>query len=200
MFRNIYLVKSLAFLGLLGFSSLIATLLILTVMATPSGDVYSVWALPPEAVGSRVKKLMEGLRADFGGPHFEPHITVVGAIRLSAGDAVAKFRSACEGLRAYNATVDRVATGTFFYQCVYLLIHPTPQVTAQSTHLRWLSDPLSELNRDMFLFFIFQVVEASSHCSGHFGYNSSTRKCFLLSFLQLLSLGRKQRLVLNQWQ
>ncbi|KAK8487653.1 hypothetical protein V6N13_063028 [Hibiscus sabdariffa] len=91
-------------------------------MATPEAvvkkDVYSVWALPPEDVTARVKKLMEGLRSEFGGPPFEPHITVVGSISLAPDDALAKFRAACDGLKAYNATVDRVATGTFFYQCV----------------------------------------------------------------------------------
>ncbi|KAK6264554.1 hypothetical protein QUC31_012726 [Theobroma cacao] len=119
------------------------------VMATPEAvvkkDVYSVWALPPEDVRVRVKKLMEGLRSEFGGPQFEPHVTVVGAISLTADDALAKFRSACDGLKAYTATVERVATGTFFYQCVFLLLHPTRE-----------------------------VVEASAHCTGHFGYKSST--------------------------
>ncbi|XP_008383549.3 cyclic phosphodiesterase-like [Malus domestica] len=108
-------------------------------------NVYSVWALPPDDVAPRLKKLMQGLRAEFGGPQFEPHITVVGAISLTLDDALAKFRSASEGLKAYDAKVDRVATGTFFYQCVFLLINPTPQ-----------------------------VVEASAHCSGHFGFKSST--------------------------
>ncbi|XP_028783877.1 cyclic phosphodiesterase [Neltuma alba] len=107
--------------------------------------VYSVWAQPTEDVRDRMKKLMSGLRSEFGGPEFEPHITVVGAIRLTADDALKKFRSACESLKAYNATVDRVATGTFFYQCVYLLIHPTPE-----------------------------VVETSDHCVSHFGYNRSS--------------------------
>ncbi|PON54648.1 2',3'-cyclic-nucleotide 3'-phosphodiesterase [Parasponia andersonii] len=122
-------------------------------MATPepipeelvNKEVYSVWALPPDEVGARLKKLMEGLRDEFGGAQFEPHITVVGAISSTADDALNKFRSACEGLKAYNASVDRVATGTFFYQCVYLLIHPTAE-----------------------------VAEACSHCTGHFGYKSST--------------------------
>ncbi|GMN43444.1 hypothetical protein TIFTF001_012645 [Ficus carica] len=90
-------------------------------------EVYSVWAIPPDEVGARLKKLMDGLRAEFGGPHFEPHITVVGAISLTPDDALAKFRSACDGVRAYNVSVDRVATGTFFYQCVYLLVHPTAE-------------------------------------------------------------------------
>ncbi|TYJ30589.1 hypothetical protein E1A91_A06G140600v1 [Gossypium mustelinum] len=64
-----------------------------TSMGTPEAvvkkDVYSVWALPHEDVTARVKKLMEGLRSEFGGPQFEPHVTVVGAISLTADDALA---------------------------------------------------------------------------------------------------------------
>ncbi|CAK7350342.1 unnamed protein product [Dovyalis caffra] len=107
--------------------------------------VYSVWASPPEDVAARLKKLMDGLRSEFGGPQFQPHVTVVGAISLTEQDALGKFNSACDGLQAYNATVDRVATGTFFYQCVYLLLHPTAE-----------------------------VVEASAHCTERFGYKNFT--------------------------
>ncbi|CAI0475620.1 unnamed protein product [Linum tenue] len=71
---------------------------------------------------------MDGLRSEFGGPEFQPHVTVVGAITLTEQDALSKFNSACEGLKAYLATVDRVAAGTFFYQCVYLLLDPTSEV------------------------------------------------------------------------
>ncbi|KAF8029526.1 hypothetical protein BT93_E2055 [Corymbia citriodora subsp. variegata] len=88
---------------------------------------------------------MDGLRSEFGGPKFEPHVTVVGAIALTEDDAVGKFRAACEGLSAYTATVDRVATGTFFYQCVYLLLRPTAE-----------------------------VIETSDHCSAHLGYKRPT--------------------------
>lgn len=96
--------------------------------APAENNVYSVWALPPDDVAPRLKKLMQGLRDEFSGPEFEPHITVVGAISLTPEDALNKFKSASRGLKAYDAKVDRVATGTFFYQCVFLLINPTPQV------------------------------------------------------------------------
>ncbi|KAG6594517.1 Cyclic phosphodiesterase, partial [Cucurbita argyrosperma subsp. sororia] len=109
------------------------------------GELYSVWALPPEDVATKIISLMSSLRSEFGGPEFEPHITVVGAIRLTPQDALNKFRSACEGVKAYQATVDQVSIGTTFYQCVFLLIHPTTE-----------------------------VVQISSHCCGHFGYNNST--------------------------
>ncbi|XP_030472164.1 cyclic phosphodiesterase-like [Syzygium oleosum] len=114
-------------------------------METPPEFVYSVWALPTDDLAPRLRSLMGGLRSEFGGPRFEPHVTVVGAIGLTEGDAVSRFRAACDGLRAYTATVERVATGTFFYQCVYLLLRPTAE-----------------------------VVETSDHCSAHLGYKRPT--------------------------
>ncbi|KAG6407247.1 hypothetical protein SASPL_130233 [Salvia splendens] len=108
-------------------------------------DAYSVWALPPEELKPRLKKLMSGLRSEFGGPEFEPHVTILGAIKLTESEARDMFRKACEGLKPYTATVDKIATGTFFYQCVFLLLHPTPE-----------------------------VVEASDHSCAHFGFKRST--------------------------
>ncbi|KAI6705558.1 hypothetical protein NL676_008520 [Syzygium grande] len=114
-------------------------------MASPPKIAYCVFALPPDDLAPRLRSLMDGLRSEFGGPQFVPHVTVVGPVSLAEDNAVSKFREACDGLRAYTATVDRVATGTFFYQCVYLLIHPTAE-----------------------------VVEASDRCSAQLGYKSPT--------------------------
>ncbi|XP_047951808.1 cyclic phosphodiesterase-like [Salvia hispanica] len=97
-------------------------------------DAYSVWALPPEELKPRLKKLMSGLRSEFGGPEFEPHVTILGAIKLTESEARDMFQKACEGLKPYTATVDKIATGTFFYQCVFLLLHPTPEVVEASDH------------------------------------------------------------------
>lgn len=92
-------------------------------------DVYSVWALPPPEVRDRIKALMSKLRSEFDGPEFDPHITVVGATPLTRESAIQKLRSASESLSRYTARVAAVARGGFFYECVYLLIEPTPQVT-----------------------------------------------------------------------
>lgn len=152
-------------------------------------NVYSVWALPPEDVSARIENLMNSLRSEFGGPQFEPHITVVGAIRLTAEDALNKFLTACQGIKAYQATVDHVSTGTFFYQCVFLLIHPTTEVLPShpsALPLRLLGFFVFPLFVCLILlslpliFFSFQVVETSSHFCKHFGFKNSTRK-FLFS-------------------
>ncbi|XP_010916331.2 cyclic phosphodiesterase [Elaeis guineensis] len=115
---------------------------------------YSVWALPPEDVAARLKHLMADLRSEFGGPEFEPHITVVGAIRLRPDDAVRRLRSACAALSPYPARVASAARGTFFYQCVYLLIDPSPE-----------------------------VMQTSAHCCEHFAYKNSAAYMPHLSLL-----------------
>ncbi|KAG6737188.1 hypothetical protein POTOM_059767 [Populus tomentosa] len=116
---------------------------------------YSVWAIPPEDVGERLKKLMGGLRSEFGGPEiFQPHITVVGAMSLTEQEALEKFRSACEGLKPYHAKADSVVAGAFPSQCLYLLFQSTPE-----------------------------VMDASAHCCRHFGYKRSNQYMPRLSLL-----------------
>ncbi|KAI3495395.1 hypothetical protein L1887_37733 [Cichorium endivia] len=146
---RLILIRFLSLVGILGLTfflfSISMDVQVGEAAQQPKKDVYSVWALPPEDVTERLKKLMVGLRSEFGGPEFEPHVTAVGAISLTEDDARDKLKKACEGLKSYNATVEKVATGTFFYQCVFLLLHPTTE-----------------------------VMETGAHCWNHFGYKSST--------------------------
>ncbi|XP_060190211.1 cyclic phosphodiesterase-like [Lycium barbarum] len=152
MLNNIFVIRFLGFLGLIGISLLFYSILMevphsMQEVQLPEAEtqVYSVWALPSEEVTGRVKKLMGGLRSEFGGPQFEPHVTVVGAIRLNEVEARDKFQKGCRDVKKYSATVKKVDTGTFFYQCVYLLLDPTTE-----------------------------VVEASARCCSTFGFNSSS--------------------------
>ncbi|XP_070670769.1 F-box protein CPR1-like [Malus domestica] len=82
---------------------------------------YSVWAIPPADVSRRIKKLMESLEAEFGGPEIEPHIPILGSIQMmSREDALNKFRFA--PMDDIVAKVDRVITKNYYYQCVSLLM------------------------------------------------------------------------------
>ncbi|XP_060975050.1 cyclic phosphodiesterase [Cannabis sativa] len=95
-------------------------------------EMYSVWAIPPDEVVTRVKKLMEYLRAEFGGPQFQPHITVVRAISLSLDEALNNFRSSIsQPLKAYNVTFDPITIGS---GVLYLPIHPTTEVVEACSH------------------------------------------------------------------
>ncbi|PHT49449.1 hypothetical protein CQW23_09196 [Capsicum baccatum] len=71
---------------------------------------------------------MNGLRSEFGEPQFEPHVTVVGTIKLSEEEARDKFRKGCgEVKKVYSGTVEKFDVGF-----VYLLLHPTTEVMEAS--------------------------------------------------------------------
>ncbi|KAI4976313.1 hypothetical protein ZWY2020_049920 [Hordeum vulgare] len=67
-------------------------------------EMYSMWALLPEPVRRRLLGLMAGLRTAHGGAAFEPHATVLGAMRLRRSAAVEALRAAAAGLRPSAAT------------------------------------------------------------------------------------------------
>lgn len=87
-------------------------------------DTYTVWGIPPVDVVLRIKKLMEALRAEFGGPEIEPHITVVGSVLWRHDDAVKHFVSGCENIEPYLCEVNELVTRKFYYQPVSLLFQP----------------------------------------------------------------------------
>lgn len=98
-----------------------------------SVDSYSVWAIPPDDVSNRIKKVMLGLRDEFGGgPEIEPHIPMVGSIRMTREEALNKFKTISQlqpGLiSAFVARVDDVVTRASYYQCVCLRIHNSQQL------------------------------------------------------------------------
>uniref|UniRef100_A0A804Q2E7 Cyclic phosphodiesterase n=1 Tax=Zea mays TaxID=4577 RepID=A0A804Q2E7_MAIZE len=98
-------------------------------------EVYSVWALPPEPVRDRFRRIMEGLRAAYGGPAFEPHVTVVGDFRGRRSEAVKVLRAAAASVQPYTARVTGVARGSFFYQWWELAITAAPtSVTIEKLH------------------------------------------------------------------
>ncbi|PQP96124.1 cyclic phosphodiesterase-like [Prunus yedoensis var. nudiflora] len=84
-------------------------------------QTYSVWAIPTDDVSCRIKKLMEGLRAEFGGPEIEPHIALAGSIRLSPDNMLKKFEALEDPIQGYIPKVEAVITRRSYYQCVCIL-------------------------------------------------------------------------------
>ncbi|XP_039121587.1 cyclic phosphodiesterase-like [Dioscorea cayenensis subsp. rotundata] len=95
-------------------------------------EFFSVWAIPPDDLRNKLKTLMTTLRSEFGGAEFEPHVTVVRALRLRAADALRRLHSAVSSLNYYSARVSSISRGS----CVSLLLDPTPEVVNASCHCR----------------------------------------------------------------
>ncbi|XP_020267497.1 cyclic phosphodiesterase-like [Asparagus officinalis] len=78
-------------------------------------EEYSVWALPPPEARNRIKDLMRVLRSEFGGPEFDPHIS------LTRESASRHLKSASETLSPFTARVSAVSGR-------HLIFESTPQV------------------------------------------------------------------------
>ncbi|XP_008245885.1 PREDICTED: cyclic phosphodiesterase-like [Prunus mume] len=87
-------------------------------------QTYAAWAVIPDHVSNRIKKVMEGLRDEFGGPEITPHFPVLGSIRSREDDVIRNFKEACGKSSCFACTVGDVLPGPFYYQNVYLFIHP----------------------------------------------------------------------------
>ncbi|KAM5560887.1 hypothetical protein ABKV19_021829 [Rosa sericea] len=95
---------------------------------------YSVWAIPSDDVSLRIKKVMEGLRTEFGGPEINPHIAVVGSICMKYEDMLNKFRSLQSiVISSYKAKVNQVVTRSSYFQCVSLLIDSSSEELSLAT-------------------------------------------------------------------
>ncbi|XP_050378945.1 uncharacterized protein LOC126796214 isoform X2 [Argentina anserina] len=93
---------------------------------------YSIWVIPPYDVSLRIKKVMEGLRTEFGGPDNEPHIPIVVSIRMTYENVLDKFRSLCsENLHSFQAKINLLGTKDFYYQCISLLIDISTEAFSQ---------------------------------------------------------------------
>lgn len=84
--------------------------------------LYSNYAPQGQTCGSR-----GGAPRRVWRPGIRTHVTVVGAIRLSE-DARRRLSSVCKCIRPYTVRFAGVAKGTFFYECVFLLVEPTSEV------------------------------------------------------------------------
>lgn len=91
-------------------------------------DQYSLWALAPTAhLGLR--PATEYLQRTYGGPEFEPHVTILGSVTLpSLDDAVAKLQELAQALDPITYRIQGVGHGSTYFQSVFLTVDPTPQV------------------------------------------------------------------------
>ncbi|XP_050384350.1 cyclic phosphodiesterase-like [Argentina anserina] len=93
---------------------------------------WAAWAIPPDNICKRVKKVMEALREEFGGPEIKPHITVAGSCLFTRSDAIERFTHACGSVNPIVYQVDQLETSKFYFQCVSLVFKTEDEFTRET--------------------------------------------------------------------
>ena len=109
-------------------------------MATTTRAMYSIWLEPPSGSPAAVKSAAfikrQAARMPGSPPAFAPHVTLVGGFEGTEDEIRNKTLQLATDLGSETGplfwgaecAVDDVGVGDIFFQCVYLLMRPTPQL------------------------------------------------------------------------
>ncbi|GLC45448.1 hypothetical protein PLESTM_001735800 [Pleodorina starrii] len=85
-------------------------------------EQYSIWAMPKGPMGDRLRSEIAHLAQRHGGPAFPPHVTVLGDIERPREEVMAMMKELAAQVKKHRINFVEVTRGTFFYQCVFLLV------------------------------------------------------------------------------
>ncbi|PSC67618.1 poly(A) RNA polymerase GLD2 [Micractinium conductrix] len=115
-------------------------------MAAAPVKSYSLWAMPRGPLADRLGSEIRALAAATpGAPPFAPHVTLLGGIRTTEADVLARAKRLAAELKPYRVAFDRVSSGAVFHQCVYLLCRQEAETMAAgaATRATFNQDPAS---------------------------------------------------------
>eukprot|EP00775_Hariotina_reticulata_P008216 gene8216-8408_t len=90
-------------------------------MASLTGN-YSLWIKPASPVAAKLSKEIQAQAGNFGGPLFEPHVTLLPDIKGDKEGILEKCQRLADKLNAFRINFLDVTCGCTFHKCVYILV------------------------------------------------------------------------------
>jgi 2'-5' RNA ligase len=95
-----------------------------------SHEPLSLWLVPADAERETLAGLIRELAGREGTPAFEPHLTLLGGLRLAAEDARARADHLRRGLRALRLSFRGLAWTDDYYRCLFAEVERTEELQA----------------------------------------------------------------------
>lgn len=93
---------------------------------------FSLWVMPEGREFDRLKTTMEDLRNKYGGPEFDPHVTLLGKINVPPKNLnllLEKTEALAANLRRYPVQIrDLECLPEYYYKCLFARVNLTPAV------------------------------------------------------------------------
>ena len=90
----------------------------------------SLWIVPEAEVGQRLGALIRDLARRFGGPVFEPHVTLLAGVPGPAAQVVARTQQILRSSPSLDIRFAGPEAGDTYFRCLYLRVEPTPELQA----------------------------------------------------------------------
>lgn len=89
---------------------------------------YSLWLLPPPAVGRHYAAMIDTLSQRLGTPRFEPHITLTGRTEASEDVVMAATQELARRLAPVPVRLAGAAHTDAYFRCLYVWAERTPEL------------------------------------------------------------------------
>ena len=83
---------------------------------------YSIWLMPEGNVKDKLKNIIYSLSTDFGGPIFEPHITLVSSFLGSEKELIQKIEIISKKIRPFEIFFDHIACLDNYFCSLFLTV------------------------------------------------------------------------------
>ncbi len=93
---------------------------------------YSIWALPEQSTEQELQKIITLFSQLYGGPHFEPHMTLLGDVKGESAQMVDVVDELAAGLDELSLRFGEVSFSTTFFQSVFIRVLATAQLMEQN--------------------------------------------------------------------
>lgn len=101
---------------------------------------YSIWVIPPEPIYSKVKTTINRLSGTFGGPPFDPHMTLLGEIDRDLLEIQQKVKKLVISLDTLELSLGPVSFSTTYYQSVFVRVNSTAKLLELNLRAKKLFD------------------------------------------------------------
>lgn len=86
----------------------------------------SLWIKPAGPARDRCREACERARARHGGPHFEPHVTLLGSIALPADEAERRLQQLAQRLQPFELRLNGIGRGHTHFHRLFAEVELTP--------------------------------------------------------------------------
>jgi len=94
------------------------------------GVGFSLWISPEGEERRRLAALIASLARRFGGPVFDPHVTLLAGVSGPAPEVVARAERVAHARKALPLRLVGPEIGEGYFRCLYLRVEPSPELLA----------------------------------------------------------------------
>lgn len=100
------------------------------------GVGFSLWIVPEGEVRRRLAALIKALARRFGGPIFEPHVTLLAGVPGPAETVVTRAREIVRSRSPLGLRLGGLEAGDSYFRCLYLRVEPSPELLSLHSRAR----------------------------------------------------------------